>query len=77
MISVLPDLGQLFAAWFTYDVQRPVSGSAMLGEPGHRWLTAQGSYAGNRAELTLFVTVGGAFDSATPATTTDPSGDGT
>ena len=48
----------------------------MLGDPGHRWLTAQGPYQGDTAELKIFVTEGGVFDAAEPATTTDPAGDG-
>ena len=43
----------------------------------NRWLTAQGPYAGDTARLTLFVTKGGVFDAAEPATSTDPAGDGT
>jgi len=32
-------------AWFTHDTERPDTGvEAILGEPGHRWLTAQGPY---------------------------------
>jgi len=46
LITVFPDIGQMFLAWFTYDVERPGEGvTAQLGEPGHRWLTAQGPYA--------------------------------
>ena len=48
-----------------------------MGEPGHRWLTAQGPYAGDTATLTIYVTKGGIFDSVAPAATTDPGGDGT
>ena len=78
LITVLPDIKQMFLAWFTYDTERPPQGvSALLGEPGHRWLTAQGPYAGDTARLTLFVTKGGVFDAAEPATSTDPAGDGT
>jgi hypothetical protein len=50
---------------------------ALLGEPGHRWLTAQGPYEGDTANLTIFVTSGGVFDSAQPPAVTDPAGDGT
>ncbi len=68
----------MFVAWFTFDTERPPEdATAMLGEPGHRWLTAQGPYDGDTANLTLFVTEGGVFDSATPAASTDPAGDGT
>ncbi len=48
----------------------------MLGDPGQRWLTAQGPYDGDTANLTLYVTQGGVFDAATPAASTDPAGDG-
>jgi len=78
MISVLPNQKQLFLAWFTYDVERPPEDvSAMLGEPGHRWLTAQGPYEGDTANLTIYVTSGGVFDSAIPEASTDADGDGT
>jgi len=77
-ITVFADLGQMFLAWFTYDVERPADGvTALLGDPGHRWVTAQGPYAGNTANLTIFVSEGGRFDASQPAVTTDPDGDGT
>jgi formylglycine-generating enzyme required for sulfatase activity len=77
LITVFPDIQQMFVAWFTYDVERPPEDvTAMLGEPGHRWLTAQGPYEGDTANLTIFVTEGGVFDSAEPATSTDMDGDG-
>jgi hypothetical protein len=78
LITVFPDLQQMFVAWFTYDTERPPEDvTAMLGEPGHRWLTAQGPYEGDTANLTIFVTEGGVFDAVEPAATTDPVGDGT
>jgi hypothetical protein len=78
LITVFPDIGQMFLAWFTYDTERPAEGvTAQLGEPGHRWLTAQGPYEGDTASLTVFMTEGGVFDSAKPAAMTDPAGDGT
>ena len=78
LITVLPDIKQMFLAWLTFDTQRPPEdASSLLGEPGHRWLTAQGPYAGDTANLTIFVTEGGVFDAAQPATSTDPAGDGT
>ena len=78
LVVVYPELGQMFVAWFTYDVERPPEdATAVLGEPGHRWLTAQGPYAGDTANLTLYLTEGGVFDSAQPPTTTDPDGYGT
>jgi hypothetical protein len=78
LITVFPDGEDMFVAWFTFDTERPPEDvSALLGEPGHRWLTAQGSYVGDTANLTIFVTEGGVFDAAVPAATTDPAGDGT
>jgi sugar lactone lactonase YvrE len=78
LISVFPDIEQVFLAWFTYDVERPPADvTAILGEPGHRWLTAQGPYEENTADLTIFLTRDGVFDSADPPATTDPAGDGT
>jgi hypothetical protein len=57
----------MFLAWFTYDAERPAEDvEAMLGEPGHRWLTAFGPYDGNLAELDFELTSGGVFDSDTP-----------
>jgi len=78
LMTVFPRIKQVFIAWFTYDTERPPGDvTAVLGEPGHRWLTAQGPYEGNTANLTLFVTKGGVFDTAEPAATTNPAGDGT
>lgn len=78
LITVFPDITQMFLAWFTYDTERPPEDvGAILGEPGHRWLTAQGPYADDTASLTIYLTEGGVFDSIEPKATTDPAGDGT
>jgi N-acetylneuraminic acid mutarotase len=78
LITVFPDRKEVFLAWFTYDTERPPEDvTAFLGEPGHRWLTAQGPYDGDTANLTIFVTEGGIFDAAEPVAETDPAGDGT
>ena len=78
LISVFPDRREMFVAWFTFDTERPPENvTAFLGEPGHRWLTAQGPYDGDTANLTIFVTEGGVFDAAEPVATTDLAGDGT
>ncbi len=69
-VTVFPNSQQIFLAWFTYDTQRPDEDvTAILGEPGHRWLTAFGSYSGNSATLDIELTSGGIFDSAVPAPT--------
>jgi len=72
LIVVFPEQGIIFLAWFTYDTERPPEDVlALLGEAGHRWLTAQGPYAGDTAELTVYLTEGGVFDSAEPPAVTD------
>ena len=78
LIAVFPDRKEMFIAWFTYDTERPPENvAAFLGEPGHRWLTAQGPYDGDTADLTIFVTAGGVFDAVEPKAVTDLDGDGT
>jgi hypothetical protein len=78
LVTVFPDIKQMFLAWFTYDTERPPEdATAFLGEPGHRWLTAQGPYDGDTAALKILVTEGGVFDSPVPAAVTDVAGDGT
>jgi len=75
LITVFPAIETVFLAWFTFDTERPdESVTAMLGEPGHRWLTAQGSYSGNQAVLDIFSTEGGIFDSTTPVPESFPDG---
>jgi hypothetical protein len=74
-INVFPVAQQMFLAWFTYDLERPApSVSAELGDPGHRWITAQGPYSGTRAELDLYITEGGVFNQGIPAPTSRPDG---
>jgi len=76
-ITVYPDIKQMYLAWFTYDTERPPGDvNAMLGDPGHRWMTALGPYDGDTANLTVYMTKGGVFDSPQPETTTDLAGDG-
>jgi glucose/arabinose dehydrogenase len=75
-ITVYPDTSRLFLAWFTYDTQRPPAEiSAILGEPGHRWLTAFGTYSGGSAVLDIELTSGGIFDMAQPAPVQTGDGD--
>ncbi|MGH8035105.1 MAG: hypothetical protein ACREO9_07765, partial [Lysobacterales bacterium] len=74
-ITVFEDIGRIFLAWFTYDTERPPPNvKASLGEPGHRWLTAYGDFAGNQAELEIEVTRGGMFDSGAPIPTQELDG---
>ncbi|MGK2924582.1 MAG: cupredoxin domain-containing protein [Lysobacterales bacterium] len=67
-IIVWEDIETVFLSWFTYDTERPPQNvTAHLGEPGHRWLTAQGGFSGDTATLDVYETAGGVFDSPTPA----------
>ncbi len=76
LITAFPGIKQLFMAWFTYDTERPPGDvTALLGEPGHRWLTAQGLYEENTAWLDIHVTSGGVFDSKEPRPVTGPIGE--
>ena len=62
----------IFLSWFTYDTERPPEDvTAILGEPGHRWLTALGSYEGDTALLDVFQSSGMIFDSAVPPVVTE------
>jgi hypothetical protein len=66
-IVVFPDIPLLFLAWFTFDTVRPPDVvQAVLGEPGHRWITAQGPFDGDTALLDITVTEGGIFDAGEP-----------
>jgi hypothetical protein len=65
LIEVIPETGELFVGWFTFNDQPGLA----LGAEEHRWLTAQGPYSGSRAELVLYNTTGGVFNSDTLPTT--------
>jgi hypothetical protein len=76
LIITFPEIQQIFLAWFTYDTERPPEDiTAYLGEPGHRWLTAQGEYVENVAVLDIFMTYGGVFDSLEPEPVIEPYGE--
>ena len=73
--TVFPDLGSFFLAWFTYDTERPPENpEAILGEPGHRWLTAFGPYSGDSAVLDVELTAGGEFNMTEPVPVQQPDG---
>lgn len=66
-IIVWEDLKLMFLSWFTYEIERPPEDiTAIIGEPGHRWLNGLGSFEGDTAVLELFVTAGGVFDMEEP-----------
>jgi sugar lactone lactonase YvrE len=65
LVEIIPSRNEVFVAWFTFE-----AATLKIGAPEHRWLTAQGSYSGATAELTVSSTTGGAFDQAGPVETT-------
>ncbi len=74
-VTVFPDLGVVNLAWFTYDTQLPADdASANLGDAGHRWITALGTFDGNTAVLNIDIASGGLFDDPTTVQHTDPVG---
>lgn len=74
LVDVLPEVKLVFVAWFTYDLQRPDGGPAAgIGDDGHRWLTAYGTYedGDNSIILSIQNSTGGVFDSADPPVAND------
>jgi len=70
LLDVFDNINKAFLAWFTYDLERPdPSVQADIGDPGHRWMTAFGSFSETSADLDIEWTVGGVFDSGQPAPT--------
>lgn len=68
LMDVFDKANSMFVAWFTYDLERPDGNvEAMIGDPGHRWLTAQGPIEGDTGDLEITWTSGGVFDSPSPA----------
>jgi hypothetical protein len=57
LFDVEPASQFIFLAWFTYQ-----EANTKVGVPEHRWLTAQGNYSNNSAQIPVFLTSGGLFD---------------
>jgi hypothetical protein len=75
LIDVFDQANIMFLAWFTYDLERPADGAeAMIGDPGHRWMTAAGPIVGNTANLDITWSSGMIFDSEAPPVTTESDG---
>jgi len=75
LIDIFDTANLMFLAWFTYDLERPSSGAtALIGDPGHRWLTAVGPFRGSTANLDINWSSGMIFDSEAPPVTTSPDG---
>jgi PKD repeat protein len=78
LIMAWDDIKFVFMAWFTFDTERPPPDvEAILGEPGHRWLTASGPFEGDTATLAVSLTSGGVFDFSDPPAVIDPVAYGT
>lgn len=67
LLTVYPETKTVFLGWFTYDMEFPGQEAiAALGDACQRWLTAQGNYEGESAELVVYNSRGGLFDTAQP-----------
>ncbi len=66
VFDVVPANDLVFMAWFTFSDAAP----AKLGSTDQRWLTAQGNISGDTANLTLFLSQGGAFGQSTQVVNT-------
>ncbi|MEM9305449.1 MAG: PHB depolymerase family esterase [Pseudomonadota bacterium] len=66
LFDIEPESQFMFAAGFTFD---DATGAKGIDGDEQRWLTAQGNYTGNRAELTVFQTRNGRFDDPTAPST--------
>ena len=67
LITVFPATNLIFIAWFTFDTELPAPDAwSNIGDAGHRWMTAFGTYSGNSATLSIEMTKGGVFNSTTP-----------
>ena len=74
-ITVFEDAQLVSLAWFTFDTEIASDSSEVnLGSAGQRWLTALGSFDGAQAELEIFVTEGGVFDTEEPVPVSTPGG---
>jgi len=74
-IAVYPEVNTMVLAWLTYDTDLPGEDAiAGVGDSCQRWLTAQGSYDGSQADLTVYNSRGGLFDASHPVPATEPIG---
>lgn len=75
LIDVFDQSNIMFLAWFTYDLERPAEDvTAMIGEPGHRWMTAAGPIVGDTANLEITWSSGMIFDSEVPPVENEQDG---
>lgn len=75
VVTVFPGIKKVFLVWFTYDAEFPAEDvSALLGNPGQRWLTAQGGFSGSLADLEVYSLANGLFDSGSSVPEPEPQG---
>jgi hypothetical protein len=74
-ITVFPGVKLVSLLWFTYDTVPPPEGAtAVLGNPGQRWLVAHGRFDGAMAELEVNSMSGGLFDDVNLQPVPSPTG---
>jgi len=69
LIDLAPDPKVMFIAWFTYEKSPAPGAQAKVGSQDNRWLTASGPWSDDAAQLTLYASSGGVFDTGTSVTT--------
>lgn len=75
LIDVFDTQNLMFLAWFTFDLERPQADTpSLIGEPGHRWMTAVGPFTGDSADLDITWSSGMIFDSETPPVENETDG---
>lgn len=74
LIEINPSDSEAFIGWYTYAAAGESSGAA-----GQRWFSAQSTYTvgSNTADLTIFESTGGIFNSSGGVVTTNPVGSAT
>jgi hypothetical protein len=71
LMEVLPETGIIFYAEFTWDTSLPdENATSVVGDPGNRWITAQGPYVkgSSSVELPIYVSSGGIYNDPAPVT---------
>ncbi len=64
-LEVLPDIGQVIMAWFTYDTTDPdLDAPSEVGYAGGRWVTAIGAFDGNEFNGTVYQVDNGLFENS-------------
>lgn len=64
-VTVFPGVKRVMLIWFTFDTEVPDDTvSSVIGDPGQRWLVAEGYYEGAAVDMELYSMSGGVFDLA-------------